>query len=380
MLRTIPFAHRILLLGLVCALVLIGASTLAGAALAKSSAGKFSARFTQPYFTTYQTKTVKLVYKFRIPSKSFSYRLTVKKGGRQLLVKSVKKRGTYSGRKTMTVAKLFAGSVIKVGYYQLQIASDHARNQLNFKIVPFYGRLTKKSFTISEARLVKLIYAFSKPSKRFSYQLRVKKGTKWLLVNKATKIKKRKRAYFVGMRKATLKSLFGKKPIRVGAYQLKVSCAYSSSHWLNFKVVKGPAGGGSNGGSSSASGSGSGTANSAITNFSITGNVVGLEPGLAKPIKLTLTNPNSVAIHVTRLTVTVSADSTPSGCPSATNLRVIQSNISDSSSITVPAKKSVTLASAPRAPQITLINLPDVNQDACKNVRFGLTFSGSAHS
>ena len=48
--------------------------------------------------------------------------------------------------------------------------------------------------------------------------------------------------------------------------------------------------------------------------------------------------------------------------------------------ITVPARGSVTLTSAPRAPKITLLNLPGVNQDVCKNKSFALTYSGSASS
>jgi len=40
----------------------------------------------------------------------------------------------------------------------------------------------------------------------------------------------------------------------------------------------------------------------------------------------------------------------------------------------------MTLRSAPSAPQITLLNLPGVNQDVCKNKSFALTYSGSAHS
>jgi hypothetical protein len=59
---------------------------------------------------------------------------------------------------------------------------------------------------------------------------------------------------------------------------------------------------------------------------------------------------------------------------------VTQSNASSADPIAIPANGSVTLASPPRAPQITLLNLPDVNQDACKNKIFHLTYSGSSRS
>jgi hypothetical protein len=129
-----------------------------------------------------------------------------------------------------------------------------------------------------------------------------------------------------------------------------------------------------------ASGSGKVVSPLTLIDFTITGSVAGLLPGETKAIQLQLTNPNGVAIQVTRLTVSVSAGSTPPGCPSAGNLQITQSNASSASPIGVPARSSVTLTSAPRAPQITLLNTPDTNQDACKNVGFALSFSGSAVS
>ena len=105
-----------------------------------------------------------------------------------------------------------------------------------------------------------------------------------------------------------------------------------------------------------------------------------LMPGVATAIRLTLTNPNGVPIYVTALTVNIAADSTPPGCSSAGNVQLTQSNASSADPITVPARGSVTLTSAPRAPQITLLNLPGVNQDVCKNKSFALTYSGSARS
>jgi cytoskeletal protein RodZ len=114
--------------------------------------------------------------------------------------------------------------------------------------------------------------------------------------------------------------------------------------------------------------------------FNIAGGVGNLMPGLTTAIRLTLTNPNGVPIFVTALTVTIAADSTPAGCSSANNVQLTQSNASSADPITVPARGSVTLTSAPRAPKITLLNLPGVNQDVCKNKSFVLTYSGSASS
>ncbi len=114
--------------------------------------------------------------------------------------------------------------------------------------------------------------------------------------------------------------------------------------------------------------------------FTITGGAGNLMLGVSTPIQLTLTNPNGVPILVTSLTVAIAADSAPPGCITASNVRLTQSNVSAANPIAVPAKGSMTLRSAPSAPQITLLNLPGVNQDVCKNKSFALTYSGSAHS
>jgi hypothetical protein len=268
--RLLLIARRIVSLGLVCTLALIGASTLAVAASSTASAGKLSARLAKTNFTGSQAGSVKLTYKFSKPSKRFSYLLTFKQGKKWKTVKSVKKKGNFKGSKTTTVKKIFAGKPIKLGSYRLKLSADTSSKLLSFRVVPAASPTVKIA----------------------------------------------------------------------------------------------PVDGGDTSG----------------VNFTITGGAEDLEPGQTKPIGLTLTNPNSVQIFVTQLVMTVSADSTPAGCASASNLQITQSNASIASPIAVPASGSVTLTSAPLAPQITFLNLPDANQDACKNVSFALTYSGSAHS
>jgi hypothetical protein len=102
-----------------------------------------------------------------------------------------------------------------------------------------------------------------------------------------------------------------------------------------------------------------------------------LYPG-APPLSLPLTvqNPNPAPILVTGLRVSVGAD--PAGCASADNLDLGQSNASPSAPLEVPAGGSVRLpAHGVLPPTIQLRDLP-VNQDACKNARFPLEFTGSA--
>ena len=115
--------------------------------------------------------------------------------------------------------------------------------------------------------------------------------------------------------------------------------------------------------------------------FSIVPDLSGLSalyPG-AQPLALPLTieNPNSERILVTELLVAVTAE--PTGCASAENLALHKSNASDSMPLVVPAHGSVRLpADGIVPPTIQLRDLP-VNQDACRNARFPLEFSGSAH-
>jgi hypothetical protein len=130
----------------------------------------------------------------------------------------------------------------------------------------------------------------------------------------------------------------------------------------------------------SSAGSGDGRAQLGGADFRITGDVGNLVPGVATTIRLNVTNPNGVAIYVTALTVSIAVDSTPPGCSTAINVQLTQSDASSSDPIAVPAGGSVTLTSAPRAPQIMLVNYPGVNQDVCKNKSFALTYSGIARS
>lgn len=119
--------------------------------------------------------------------------------------------------------------------------------------------------------------------------------------------------------------------------------------------------------------------NSSGMPFTISGAVTGLTLGEWRAIPLRVANPNSVPILVSALTVQVSADSTPAGCPSNVNVELQQSNVSATNKLTVPANGSVTLPSgAVSAPRMRLKNLPTVNQDACKGVTYTLSYTGTA--
>jgi len=114
--------------------------------------------------------------------------------------------------------------------------------------------------------------------------------------------------------------------------------------------------------------------------FRISGDVRGLAPGATSVIALTLTNPNPVRIRVTRVTVVVSSDSSPSGCSSAKNLVLHQATgITPTAPVVIPASGSVILTTFPRAPRIGFRDL-ETSQEACKGKSFRLTYTGSAHA
>jgi hypothetical protein len=114
--------------------------------------------------------------------------------------------------------------------------------------------------------------------------------------------------------------------------------------------------------------------------FSISAQLGGLRqlyPGApAQSLPLTISNPNPLPIFLTSLSVRVAAD--PPGCSSAENLVLTGAGVSTADPLKVPPRGSVTLPTpGAAAPTIQMRDLP-LNQDACQNARFPLSFSGRA--
>ncbi len=101
-----------------------------------------------------------------------------------------------------------------------------------------------------------------------------------------------------------------------------------------------------------------------------------LYPGYpAQQVPILVTNPNSVPIEVTSLTVGVAGN--PPNCE-AENFALTPSNASPTMPLTVPGGGSVSLPTATiSAPSISMLNL-SVNQDACRGTEVPLVFSGEA--
>jgi hypothetical protein len=107
------------------------------------------------------------------------------------------------------------------------------------------------------------------------------------------------------------------------------------------------------------------------------GELEDLYPGYPpQPVPILVTNPSSVPIEVTSLTVAIAGD--PPEC-SAENFALTPSSVSPTAPLAVPANSSVSLpAATASAPTISMLNLP-VNQDACRGAAVPLVFSGEAH-
>jgi hypothetical protein len=112
--------------------------------------------------------------------------------------------------------------------------------------------------------------------------------------------------------------------------------------------------------------------------FGISGNLPAvLYPGApAQSIPVTLTNPNSVPVYVTALTVSVHSSAT--GCDAQTNFQVTQSTISSNQPVQVPAGGSVTLT-GDIEPSIEMLDT-NTSQAACEGAQLTLSYTGSAHS
>jgi hypothetical protein len=107
-------------------------------------------------------------------------------------------------------------------------------------------------------------------------------------------------------------------------------------------------------------------------NVVVDGDAVGLlYPGApGQRIALTLHNPNNFPVVMSSITASVS--SSPTGCPASPNIAIQQSTVAADNTFTVPANQNLALPAA-LSPKIRLVDT-GVNQDACKNGTFQLSY------
>jgi hypothetical protein len=114
-------------------------------------------------------------------------------------------------------------------------------------------------------------------------------------------------------------------------------------------------------------------------NVVVDGNAVGLlyPGGPARPIALTLHNPNNFPVTISLITVSASdlMSASPAGCSASTNVALVQSNVGNGLSpqtVTVPANTNLLLPAANR-PTISLLDT-GLDQQKCKNGTFTLSY------
>jgi hypothetical protein len=107
--------------------------------------------------------------------------------------------------------------------------------------------------------------------------------------------------------------------------------------------------------------------------FTMAGQVSQLVPGRWTTLPVLLTNPNSQSIKV--LTINATAKDASAGCPAAGNLAVLGYDAAAAGATVyiVPGRGSAVVPLP-----IQLVNAPNRNQNACKGVSFGLSYSGTA--
>lgn len=119
--------------------------------------------------------------------------------------------------------------------------------------------------------------------------------------------------------------------------------------------------------------------------FAISGRFGPLWPGTSQSVDLALSNPNSQAIQISRLTVSVQKVVAPRASAalpcSAADFSVSQ--YSGAYPLTVPADATVHLSdlgvAAAHGPQLQMLDRP-VNQDGCQGATVTLSYSGTASS
>ena len=96
-----------------------------------------------------------------------------------------------------------------------------------------------------------------------------------------------------------------------------------------------------------------------------------LQPGVTRYLWYSVTNQLRTAITVTA--VGLSDVAAPAACP-VSNLELGDPTFTGSFVVSAGSTRTI-----PAPMPISLIDLPDVNQDACKDVAFAFTFTGTAH-
>ena len=125
----VVFLGRRGIASLVIGLFLLSLTLGGGAgAISGNTSARFSAHLTTTTFLSSEIGSVKLVYRFSRPSKSFAYRLTFRKGTKWQPIRRVetgKKTRALRGSKSIALETLFGARPIRAGNYRLTLSADY---------------------------------------------------------------------------------------------------------------------------------------------------------------------------------------------------------------------------------------------------------------
>jgi hypothetical protein len=113
--------------------------------------------------------------------------------------------------------------------------------------------------------------------------------------------------------------------------------------------------------------------------FVVHGSVTNLLIGVEQSVPVTIDNPNDSPIHVSGLTVALSANAGSGTCTASNFQTTNWTAATIAAELLVPANATNFTVPAADQPKVKLNNLAG-NQDPCKSKTFTLTFGGSAHS
>ena len=103
--------------------------------VAQAPAGRiFSARLTKTSLRSYEAGVVKVVYNVYPRSKRFAYVLSLRTGSTWTVVRVFGRTGSFVGKYTITVKKLFGTTPVRSGRYRLKLSADKNSKTLTFKV------------------------------------------------------------------------------------------------------------------------------------------------------------------------------------------------------------------------------------------------------
>jgi len=149
-------ASVLVIVGSLALLSAAGVSARAQLPASAMAGGKIRAHLSKKSLSAAEARSVKLVYRFKPTSKRFTYQLFRQSGSKWVKLRSVARKGRFTGSYTKTLKSIFGSKSVTAARYRLELRADANRVRLGFKIVP--GSTSNTSLPAKPAKTVKLIF------------------------------------------------------------------------------------------------------------------------------------------------------------------------------------------------------------------------------